>query len=355
MRGAMGGDSFGPCLMIIGPIIAVCALCGIWKFCCKCRIRDCSCIKRMLRCCGTDPFDDFDMMILIHTAKFTSSVRTSTMVRVKAGDNVVETEKSSEGVFHETVNLLVEQGSPCVEFDLCDSRKKVLANFRMDIMKDILKDEDGKRVLNSVIEKTFTMKQKQKTVLNPKITLTFSPERMGDEEKALLGGINASAETEWMLQQHLQKLSEEEDTKSQGSKGSKSGTKLSDLSEVELLAKGCAGPLEKFGAMGAKDRCYMAIIGPPRKKKFGLQVWKTEKDCKDGKPHTDEVDLLKITSVAADPSRPEVFVVNYMDEHKARASLKFNRVDRSRDVWVEMMQLLVMKVHEERKTKKGKK
>jgi len=344
----VGGEMAGPCAMILLPIIAICALCGIWKFCCKCRLRDCGCIKRMLRCVGTDPFDDFDMMIQVHSAKFTSAARTTTFVRVKAGDMVVETDKSEEGVFQQALNLLVEQGSPCLEFELCDGRKKVLATLKMDIMKDILKLEDGQMNINAVNEKVFTMKQKQKSVLNPKITLTFSPERMGDEEKALLGGINASAETEWMLTQHLNKLSDGSEP------GSKPGTKLADLSEVELLAKGCAGPLEKFGKMGAKDRCHMAIVGPPRKKRFALHTWKTEKDFKEGKPHMDEVDLLKVTSVAADPSRPEVFVVNYMDEHKARASIKFNRVDRSRDVWVEMLQLLVMKVHEERKDKKGK-
>jgi len=157
--------------------------------------------------CGTDPFDDFDMMILVHSAKFTSSAKTATFVRVKAGDMVVETDTSSEGLFHQTVNLLVEQGAPAVEFDLCDGRKRVLANLKMDIMKDILTNEGGQQVLNTVTEKTFTMKQKQKSILNPKITLTFSPERIGDEEKALLSGINASAETEWMLTQHINKLS----------------------------------------------------------------------------------------------------------------------------------------------------
>merc|ERR1712039_42968 len=203
--------------------------------------------------------------------------------------------------------------------------------------------ENGKQILNTVTEKTFTMKQKQKSVLNPKITLTFTPERMGDEEKALLSGINASAETEWMLTQHINKLGQDDP------KSGKKGEKIEELSEVELLAKGCAGPLEKFGKMGAKDRVYAAVIGPPRKKRFGLHVWKTEKEFQEQKPYTDEVDLLKVTSIAADPSRSEVFIVNYIDEHKTRASLKFNRVDRSRDVWVEMLQLLVMKVHAEHK------
>jgi len=107
--------------------------------------------------------------------------------------------------------------------------------------------------------------------------------------------------------------------------------------------------------MGAKERVHVAIIGPPRKKKFGLHVWKTEKDFNEQKPYIDDIDLLKITSIAADPSRPEVFVVNHIDEHKTRASVKFNRVDRSRDVWVEMLQLLVMKVHAEHKEKKKEK
>jgi len=348
-RGAMGGDSLGPCMMILGPIIAICAICGIWKFCCRCRIRDCRCIKRCLRLCGTDPFDEFDMMILVHAAKFTSAARTTTFVRVRAGDQVVETERSGEGIFQETVSLLVEQGAPCVEFELCDSRKKVLASMKMDIMKDILKQEDGKTTLQTVNEKTLTMKPKQKSVLNPKVTITFSPDSMGDDEKAILGGINASKETEFMLTQHINKIAQTD-----GSKGA-SGKKLEELSEVELLAKSCAGPLERFGAMGKKERVHLEIIGPPKKKRVGLHTFKSEKEFKDGKPYMDEVDLLKVSSIAADPSRPEVFVVNYQDEHASRASLRFQRVDRSRDVWVEVLQLLVTKLHEERKNKKAAK
>merc|ERR1712039_477162 len=96
--------------------------------------------------------------------------------------------------------------------------------------------ENGKQSLNTVTEKTFTMKQKQKSILNPKITLTFTPERMGDEEKVLLSGINASAETEWMLTQHINKLGQDD------KKSGKNAEKIEELSEVELLAKGCAGP-----------------------------------------------------------------------------------------------------------------
>jgi len=214
----------------------------------------------------------------------------------------------------------------------------------MDIVTEILKDKDGIPGPDKVVEQFFNMKAKKKNFLNPKIKLSFSPDTTLDEEKALIQGIDASPETEWMLQQQLQKVY------SLGGKSEKS-----ELSELALLAKGCAGPLQRFGNWGKKEDVYGAVIGPPRKKRFGFHIWDTERDFKDGKPYLEELDLLKILSVAPDPQRPEVFLMSYMDEHKTRQRKTFARVDRGRDVWVEMLQLLVKKVHEERADKRAAK
>jgi len=283
------------------------------------------------------------MMITIHQVQFTSKAKVSTCVKVKCGDMVVTTDMNEGGSYHQAVSLFVEQGSSVIDFDLLDNRKRVLAQLRLDIMKDIFRD--GEPV--SVTEKVFVMKQKQKQILSPKITLTFSPEQVGDEEKALLTGINASAETEWMLAQHLRRVDEQQQDITEGK-----GQVAEQLSEIQLLAKGCCGPLERFQKLGKTDRVYVGVVGPPMKKRFSFHIWKSEQEYKDEQAAIAEIDLLRITSVSQDPSRPEGFAISYVGDSKERTHIKFNRVDRSRDVWVEMLQLLVAKVHADREGKK---
>merc|ERR1712217_466790 len=104
---------------------------------------------------------------------------------------------------------------------------------------------------------------------------------------------------------------------------------------------------------GSKADVYVAVIGPPQKKKYALQIWKSEQDFKHGKACKDDIELLKVLSVAPDPSRSEVFVVTFMNESKVREKKMFVRTDRNRDVWVEMLQRCVTKVHEEKKEKKA--
>ena len=62
--------------------------------------------------------------------------------------------------------------------------------------------------------------------------------------------------------------------------------------------------------------------------------------------------MLKVQSVQADPTRTNVFVVNYFDEHRVGQRLTFRRIDRARDVWVEMLQLVITKAHASRKAMK---
>jgi len=67
--------------------------------------------------------------------------------------------------------------------------------------------------------------------------------------------------------------------------------------------------------------------------------------------------LLRVSAVAPDPGRPDVFLLSYVDKDKRQQKATFNRIDRGRDVWVELLSILVTKVHEnhkETKKKKGK-
>lgn len=363
-RAAMGGNN--PCYSIMAPIIAIVALCGIYKFCCKCRIRDCGCIKRFLRVTGTDTFDDFDIMMLVHSVKFTTTDKKTTFVRVTAGDFQVETDPNQNGIFQQTLNVFVEQGTEYLLLELLDSSKRKLAEMKMDIDKDILSDG----IPINAIEKAFKMKQVNKKVVNPKITLTFSPESINDEEKALLSGLNASAETEWVLTQQIQlavqESAGEEDGKGGG--GEKKTVALENLSEVELLGRACAGPLVMFDRLAGNRPVRIAVLGPPSKKRLTLCICASESfatlathkkvpygETPDEKSILEEVDLLKVTGIFPDPGRPEVFSLDFVDANKARRHLKFERVDRGRDVWVEMIQLLVTKVHADKKKSPAKK
>lgn len=331
MRMALG-DSMGMCGLILGPLIAVAAICGIMQ-CCTCRMRDCRCIKRFFRMTGVDQFDDFEMMIQVHKVTFTSSSKVETYVKVKAGDHTVHTDPDPGGLFHQALCIFVEQGTQQLKIELLNTSDKVLAEIKMDVMKEILKEEKPTK------EKMFAMKQKNKHVLNPRIVLTISPEGPGQEEKALLDDINASPETNWMLQQHLSQVSKP------GEEGS----------EIALLAKGCFGPLEQFGSWGAKNGIYVGVLGPPRRKKFSLHIWDTERDYQQDKPPKECIEMLRISAVSPDPKRSDVFMLKYLDKDKHPQTATFNRVDRGRDVWVEMLHILVTKIHEDYKQKKQKK
>jgi len=343
MRMALG-DSMGMCGMIIGPLIAVAAICGIMQ-CCTCRMRDCRCIKRLFRMTGVDAYDDFEMMILVHQVSFTSSSKVDTYVKVRAGEHVVHTDPDPGGLFQQALCVFVEQGTQQVKFELMNTSDKVLAELKMDVMKEILGGESG--VPTKVVEKMFVMKQKNKHVLNPRIQLTFSPEGPGEEEKALLQGLNASSETEWMIRRELAKVTEE-----QGAGTIKPGE---EGYEIALLAKGCFGPLEQFGTLGSKHPIYVGVLGPPRRKKFSLHIWGSEREYQQDKPPNECIDLLRVSAVAPDPGRPDVFLLSYIDKDTNHQKATFNRTDRGRDAWVELLQILVTKIHENyREKKRGK-
>merc|ERR1719215_772003 len=186
------------------------------------------------------------------------------------------------------------------------------------------------------------MKQKQKGVLKPNIRLTLA-ETDGDD--SLLQSLHIgdhNPETDLMLRQQLAK----------SQKSPKDGQHGEPVSELDLLCQACSGPLDLFGSWGKRETVYIAIHGPPASKRYQLGVYKDKNECDRKGKAQPEVDLLKVASVQPDPARPEVFVLVYVDADKIKKRLQFRRIDRARDVWVEMLQLLIKQVHEERATKK---
>merc|ERR1719379_655101 len=208
--------------------------------CARCKCRDCGCIKRCLRCFGIDKFDDFEMMVLVHEAFYTSASKGAVSIRIKAGYETVETDANSKGNFQQPLTIFVEQGSSTITIDLLDSYKKVLSKVTLDTLKDVLKMEPS-----SLREKVYTMKQNAKGIMNPRVKLTMVVNTGDDLEAPLLSGV--SQEVDWLVRQQLQK----------------SSTFTSEpgkpVSEMEMITAGCRGPLDLFSGLGKTDSVFVKV------------------------------------------------------------------------------------------------
>jgi hypothetical protein len=349
LLGIGGGDScFG---IILGVVVASPAFCGLYR-CSKFRCRDCYCCKRFMRVTGTDAFDDFEITVVVHEALFTASkLKLCTKVRIKAGAHVVQTDESSHGIFQQPLQIFVEQGTETVDVELMDSReKKVLAVKKLNVQKDVL-NREGKDKLQDVL---YSMKQKSKGLLNPKIRLTVLFEGDSAAEQGLLKQMDCSQESNLVLRQ-VQQMAEDTCDLQHSMIDENGEIKAVPMSEVELLVRGCAGPVDKFGSWGSRSTVYVAVQGPPDVKKFALGIWRSQGDFASGAKPDMEVELLKVLSVQPDPHprRSEVFVIQYVDPaDKLKKRLTLKRIDRSRDVWVEILTKLIKLLHEEKDARK---
>merc|ERR1719245_1797690 len=92
----LGGN--GPMGLILGGLVAGCLVFGLCKLA-NCRMRDCGCIKRFLRMTGTDPFDSFECLVIAHDTKFSRGEKPMVTIRVTAGDETVQTDENTTGIF----------------------------------------------------------------------------------------------------------------------------------------------------------------------------------------------------------------------------------------------------------------
>lgn len=331
----MLGLFFNPFRALAGPlavIAGISALCICFK-CFKCRMRDCHCIKRFLRCIGYDEFDEFELMILVHEALFDSKENKGpTSVRVTAGAHSVKTDQNSNAIFQQPLHIVVEQGTEEVVVDLLDQSRRVVATLPLPIMGHILHDDMKP-------EHVYAMKTKKRDYNNTKIKLTIIVSQEGDVEKALFADIGSDLDI--LVRQQLKKAAAEGKHAGEG-----------ELSEMEVLKQACSGPLELFEGLGNTNNVYVSILGPPVSRRWVLGIWHSQKDFENKKRAMMEVDLLKIETVSADPMRKNVFIINCFDESRVRKSLTFRRIDRARDVWVEILHLLVVKARDAKRVAK---
>jgi hypothetical protein len=298
-------------------------------------MRDCYCCKRCLRTFGPDTFDDFEVMLLVHEAIFEcASQKFNTFVNVTAGAHRVHTDTSSKSIYQQPLHILVEQGTERIVIDLMDSSSRPLATMVID-PQDIVNGHFWKP------ERKYSMKQKSKVIRNPRIKLTIEMQQSQDVEKgATTMLIGASSEVDNLVRLQLEKARNE----------GRLGNQV--MSDLELLVEASSGPVEIFEGLGKTSNVYFGIYGPPHSKRWRFGIWSSKKEFTAKRPALQEVDIMKIQSVQADLTRHHVFVVNYFDASRMKQSFQFRRIDRARDVWVEVLHLLIEKVRESRMANK---
>lgn len=346
-------DTGSMCALCGGGLCAILMLCGLYK-CAQCRMRDCSCIKRLLRATGSDEFDDFSIMVIVHDATFTATSRKTTRIELCAGDHKISTSDTNKGIYQEALQMEIEQGSTHLVVRLMDYQTE-LAVAKLDIVQVILKNSAP------ILEQEFTMKPKQKGITNPKVRLTMRLEKDGDQEKSLLSDMNLSKESEMLLQQALHRNAAQSGASlmKRGSMSNLDAASASNepakpLSALQTLVQGLKGNLDMFGTLGKSSRVWVEIQGPPLMKKYQLCIFPDSKESSRSTKPSQEVDVLKILSVQEDPGRSDVFIVNYMTNNKVKERLSFQRLDLPAQTWVELLTKLIKLVREERESKSGK-
>lgn len=273
---------------------------------------------------GHDTFDDFELMVLVHEAKLeTKEAKIPTIVRISAGAHMVKTDRNSNGVFQQPLHITVEQGNEQITVEVLNAHEHVLATLKLDTLANVLRPE------NLQPETVYSMTPNSRSVRNPKVKLTTMVYKEEDVEKGFLAG--AGGDVDVLVSGQLRKAKQL--VKNAGIEGG--------YSEMEVLKHACAGPLEVFEGLGKTQAVYMAVRGPPQSRHWTLGVWNDQGDFESEANPLRQIDITKIQSVQADPTRHHVFVVNYFDDARMRQTMTFRRIDRARDVWVEILHLMV--------------
>jgi len=329
----------GPLAMcaLLGGCVGLCGCircAGVFR---ACRLRNCALLKHFLLCIGYDSFDDFELMVLVHDATFTSVEKEKvTVVQATAGAHTVRTNPNPNSVFQQPLHILVEQGTEHIVVELLSDTDQLLATMQINV-NEIHNDKT-----NLEPEISYAMQQKSKGCINPRIKLTMAITAEEDGEMGFQGDGKQGDRRPLniLVRQQLKKAKQMYGGATEG------------VSEMDVLKEACTGPLELFKGLAQSQRVWVAVTGPPKSKKWALGLWMHQADCEAKDYPVEEVPLLKIQSIQPDPQRNHVFVLNCVDQTGRRQSLTFRRVDRSRDVWVEILHLLVLKAREQEQAKK---
>lgn len=317
----------GLLLLSVGIPVMFCALpmCCWWVRSKACNFRNCWCFKRVMRRTGVDKFNDFEFMMLIHEARHNNKGQMSTSMRVNAGGIVMDTDANTHSIFQQSFLVFAEQGTESVDVSLIDAFGREMAILKLDPVKDILEHTNG------VSEKVFSMKANWQSVGAAQVVLTMKLERRkeatsAEEAKPLVGDVQ-SVQVEFLLREQLQKVGWREEVPAGR--------------QVTELAKACLGPVDVFSSWGSTQVSTMSVSGPPDRRRWTLGLWSDRAALEKGEAGDVEVDVMRIAAVQADPGRSEVFVIFYVDNNRVQHELMLRRRDRSRDVWVELLKMLI--------------
>lgn len=336
--GGLGSLSFS----LIG-IGALCGgLCGCMQAmrCSNFKLRDIPCVKWFLRATGIDRHGDFELMLMVHevVSDFKGGLKCG--VKVTAGSHIVRTPFSGKGIFHCSLRVYVEQGTPQLSVDLVTKGDVKLAQLKLNVSRDILCMASGVHA-----EKVYTMRPQAKTLHHATVRLSISI-CTPDDEDAEAADTNEQDAISFMVQNALQKA----ETEVTGS-----STHRESLSEIEVCRHACAGPVEVFGELGKCVPRYLGLLGPPQARRFFLGFWANQEEFLKRNSPWKEIDVMKISSVQPDPVREDVFVISYVDASRLTHSLYMRIVDRPSAVWVELLKLAVSKAHQfHEETKRSK-
>lgn len=320
----------------------------IWLCGCRFRIRNIACIRRCLRLTGVDRFDDFELETIVHELQYPGRIseKRRLSIRIVAGRRSVQTETSNDGKFYETLGkIVVEQGVESVDVCLCDSSGRVSYRRKLDPVKELLALSG-----EELVERDVSLREKvgpdRGMKLGHKVTVKLTFRKPGEDcrNSVVQRAIAEGKELDISTQLHLDKVAAAVEP---------------GADELRVLSRACAGPVEltehhvfRTWKTGKIRHAWLAALGPPTERKWILGLWPDEHAWQDGKTGEMEFEVLSTSGVSPDPHSANIFGIRYISGN-IRKELRLGHVDRSRDVWVECLQLLIERVHQAAKDKKG--
>lgn len=211
-------------------------------------------------------------------------------------------------------------------------RQRVVSMLELDVSKDIFPTRK-----EPVVQKLYTMTQKNKAVKNPRIRLSIDAER--DTESGLLQNDIAG--------RYTTEPSADEDKPAPLEA-------LGDTPEEQQLINEIYGNLKRYDGDYKGEVIFLSVVGPPFHKRYYLAEWQDEDSFLHGDVYAHKIDLMKVRSVEKSNMGDHIFEVNYAQEsiHDKRQML-LGSLDRPRDAWMQAIASLIKARHAAKREQRG--
>eukprot|EP00746_Dinoflagellata_sp_MGD_P091780 gnl/MRDRNA2_/MRDRNA2_36356_c0_seq1.p1 gnl/MRDRNA2_/MRDRNA2_36356_c0~~gnl/MRDRNA2_/MRDRNA2_36356_c0_seq1.p1 ORF type:complete len:427 (+),score=83.54 gnl/MRDRNA2_/MRDRNA2_36356_c0_seq1:106-1386(+) len=367
-----GGDGYMECMVKVWLVVAAlavtcCSFCGLKKWAKNFNIRNYCCFRKLFKKMGIDTYDTFEMQAIMRKANFAadSDCRLCLVIIISGKQSIRSKNFRNGDQVHQTLPVTVEQGVRQILLELHDDAGHCVARRKMTV-EEVLqladKDESTKRALVLRKRGTFLSTDAQ-------VYIDFVTKGGGNDLEGMEGIeiSNLSPEMQLSLQKAnktkqlkkqrkrtpRQKKSESSDD-SEGDTG-ESSPATGTAAQLDLIAKTCCGPLKLGGSFGHKTNYYFAVYqgaqdGTPNRyspdSKFAqiswsLGWWKDQENFVNGEKPIGAISMLRVTNIFLAPDSPNVFCIRHISKAKGKEEMFLDRVDRSRDVWVESLHLFI--------------